>query len=988
LPVRAIWLALVVVTLLAATGAQAHAAQLTVTITSGPEGTVSETTAAFAFTANVRTAGFFCSLDGAPATPCSSPRTYRGLAEGRHVFEVTAREGREFARASWEWTVGGRQPPPPPDPPPPPPKQPPPPGDTPPPPAPPPCGQPGKAVVCFDDIVVGAEVHSQYAADGVEFGFAPADSLGNTLVFPLVAADPGAHSGSRLARTPGCNGDFCTSIVHGRLTSVSSFVEVWVGGGAEVTLTAYAASGAKLGSQTKKAGATASTLLRVELGLRLIAYFQLAENAPLGYQRSTVLFDDLAFDLPDPNANPDFAIGWKATSFDGTLGVSKGGSTTTSISLTRFSGSAGPIQLSAKQLPSGVSASFDPPVADTATKTVKLKVSAAGNAASVTGASFKVVGHPSTSSAGAVDRSRSIPLTVLLSNYDVAVKGIEVTQGIQRQLFPYYSSSTLWPSFCKVFPSLPYRDSAAPNAPVSYLTYKSVAGPLGPVMEPSSVPLLTGRKTVARVFAGVRDPIGAKVSDVPAVLYGKKNGQPLPGSPLSPDDGTQKLAWNLADWPTCYDRANPAGVYTFTLPDSWTHGTVTLRGRLTPDEVILGPGGECGSSACLANNEFTLAGVAFEAPPAVTITPVALSYHGVGDQLFSPPAPWKVFDTAIYMTPGAVSWHGASDASYAGWISITDEVSDPDLQEDRDELCSEILDKVEDDWADEHSHGDATLGVFNSTAVCNGVDSQPTIREDGESFGVVAANRPLKSVAHELFHGYGEAHAGDDPACYSEEKDEGTSWPPDNRGQIHGIGLDTRTTPYKPIVPGALLPGDPFGQDQPTEWIDFMSYCPGGKCDLRPEVDRRARRPARGAERARVASGAAPVWTDAPRHRARHGRRRPHPAREAGQRRASGRESIVPPARRPRLDGDGRRRGADDVVRSSRPRPRRPDAAEGRRTRRGRRKRRDRGRWPHRRASRSDARHAPGGRPGAETGSDCRSRARRIRALARDRPGR
>ncbi|MEN9798989.1 MAG: hypothetical protein RL653_2685, partial [Pseudomonadota bacterium] len=43
-----------------------------------------------AFRANEPTTGFACSLDGAPFTPCASPRRLGPLSEGRHAFEVRA----------------------------------------------------------------------------------------------------------------------------------------------------------------------------------------------------------------------------------------------------------------------------------------------------------------------------------------------------------------------------------------------------------------------------------------------------------------------------------------------------------------------------------------------------------------------------------------------------------------------------------------------------------------------------------------------------------------------------------------------------------------------------------------------------------------------------------------------------------------------------------------------------------------------------------
>jgi hypothetical protein len=60
------------------------------TITSGPPASTANNDATFEFSAT-EPAGFFeCQLDGGGFTPCSSPQTYPGLAEGTHTFEVRA----------------------------------------------------------------------------------------------------------------------------------------------------------------------------------------------------------------------------------------------------------------------------------------------------------------------------------------------------------------------------------------------------------------------------------------------------------------------------------------------------------------------------------------------------------------------------------------------------------------------------------------------------------------------------------------------------------------------------------------------------------------------------------------------------------------------------------------------------------------------------------------------------------------------------------
>jgi hypothetical protein len=71
-------------------------------ITAGPAAgeTLSTASATFAFEANEPAAGFSCSLDGGPATPCSSPVTLSGLANGTHTFAVVAVDDDGYAAAT------------------------------------------------------------------------------------------------------------------------------------------------------------------------------------------------------------------------------------------------------------------------------------------------------------------------------------------------------------------------------------------------------------------------------------------------------------------------------------------------------------------------------------------------------------------------------------------------------------------------------------------------------------------------------------------------------------------------------------------------------------------------------------------------------------------------------------------------------------------------------------------------------------------------
>src|SRR5437773_1665037 len=109
-----------VAALLLAGGAAAGVASsaLRVTITGAPSSTSNSSDARFVFAAN-EPATFTCSLDGARATACDSPKSYSKLAEGSHLFLVTARNtdrpGNVYtAQDRYRWMIDFAEPPPPP----------------------------------------------------------------------------------------------------------------------------------------------------------------------------------------------------------------------------------------------------------------------------------------------------------------------------------------------------------------------------------------------------------------------------------------------------------------------------------------------------------------------------------------------------------------------------------------------------------------------------------------------------------------------------------------------------------------------------------------------------------------------------------------------------------------------------------------------------------------------------------------------------------
>jgi acid phosphatase type 7 len=84
------------------------------TITAGPTGTTSATSATFSFSSSETGSTFACRLDGEGWAGCASPSTRSGIASGSHSFEVRATDvaaNTDPTPAVWSWSVQREAPP-------------------------------------------------------------------------------------------------------------------------------------------------------------------------------------------------------------------------------------------------------------------------------------------------------------------------------------------------------------------------------------------------------------------------------------------------------------------------------------------------------------------------------------------------------------------------------------------------------------------------------------------------------------------------------------------------------------------------------------------------------------------------------------------------------------------------------------------------------------------------------------------------------------
>jgi len=276
--------------------------------------------------------------------------------------------------------------------------------------------------IVFDDLPAGTRVTTQYHAQGVDFLDYNASSPEGGLIPDIATAGAGAaHSGTQVLNTYQRFGEFFTSWAGGSFTTTVSSVSMRVGffasgppgDTARVLLRARDASHVQVGQAevVVTEGAGFHTLLSVSSTSANIAYF-LVETA-LEDSDDAIGIDDLTFVRPGGPA-PDFGLAAPA----GVL-VLRGGNASVPVTITRFNGSTGPIDFSVTGLPPGVTGSFAPNPADSATV---LSLVAALDAPLNPGTSLTIVGSPSVPSAGAESRTTSTFL-VVDAPFDVVVRG-------------------------------------------------------------------------------------------------------------------------------------------------------------------------------------------------------------------------------------------------------------------------------------------------------------------------------------------------------------------------------------------------------------------------------------------------------------------------------------------------------------------------------------------------------------------------------------
>ena len=171
-------------------------------------------------------------------------------------------------------------------------------------------------------------------------------------------------------------------------------------------------------------------------------------------------------------------------------------------------------------------------------------------------------------------------------------------------------------------------------------------GPDDSSLHYGGVPLVSGRATVARVFA---DPVGlgiAGISGLKAQLYGTVNGHPCPAA---------RSARTRAARRPSRTRPSPRSwghQHLDQLPaaHTWTRGHIELGAAVAPEPIP--PAGTTAACSGSCSATLTLTTVHLHRVPTFQVTPVEVTWTNKKTCLFEAPGnPQAAMATAYHLMP-------------------------------------------------------------------------------------------------------------------------------------------------------------------------------------------------------------------------------------------------------------------------------------------------------------------------------------------------
>ena len=375
------------------------------------------------------------------------------------------------------------------------------------------------------------------------------------------------------------------------------------------------------------------------------------------------------------------------------------------------------------------------------------------------------------------------------------------------------------------------------------------------------VRMLTGRKTVVRVFATLRTGPPGGIANIPATLTARPTGGgAFRTTEIGPEAGPALLRVGT-NQVTRAQQLDPAGAYTFVLPDEWTRhfGKIDLTATVNPTGVGCDEG-------CRQRSTFRLSGVPFQdsltpsftavfSPEGVRVIPIALTQGGAfpaqagGRPLTDSPLPAFRYGRVLLPIDMQVEgWGGTIEIGDLTASSLKIEsclfgidlgilCDEDDLSEGsaeaRERLQGILFDRIED-WMDDRGIRNNTIVIGLKSGGRGDLPgaSQPTNVKRGRSEDDVPygyadiANERRNSPIHEIMHMFGRRHAS---GCNGANANGQVAdpWPPDEKGYLQGIGLNPLpgsgggSGPYEIVAAGTKV--------NPGEAYDVMSYCRGSK---------------------------------------------------------------------------------------------------------------------------------------------------------------